>query len=133
MPEIVPGLANEMQFIVEREHTAQHLGSGGVLVLATPMMIMWMERTSRGVVEPLLPEGQLTVGSHVDVRHLAPTPVGMKVKLRSELLAVDGRKLTFRVEARDEREKIGEGVHERFIVDVERFGRRVKEKSEPGN
>jgi len=130
MSEIVPGLTHEKQITVEEKHTAQHLGSGGVPVFATPMMILLMEETSRGVVEPLLPEGQLTVGSHLDVRHLAPTPVGMKVTIRSELLVVEGRKLAFRVEAYDEREKVGEGMHERFIIDLERFKQRVEQKTQ---
>lgn len=129
MTDIKPGLTNQMEIVVEEKHTARHLGSGGVAVLATPIMIALMENASRGVVEPLLPQGQLTVGSRVDVRHLAPTPVGMKVTVRSELLAVEGRKLTFSVEAHDEREKVGEGTHERFIIDLEKFGQRVAGKS----
>ncbi len=129
MTEIVPGLKNEMQYIVEEKHTAQHLGSGGVPVLATPMMIAWMEETSRGVVEPRLPQGQLTVGSHLDIRHLAPTPVGKRVTVRAELLSIEGRKLTFRVEARDEQEQVGQGTHERFIIDMAKFGQRVANKS----
>jgi len=131
MADFVPGMTNEKQIVVEEKHTAHHLGSGGVPVLATPIMILFMEETSRGVVEPLLSPGQMTVGVHVDVRHLAPTPVGMTVTIRSELLAVEGRKLTFRVEAFDEREKVGEGIHERAIIDLAKFGQRVKAKSEP--
>lgn len=129
MADITLGLTNEIQRVVEEKHTATHLGSGGAPVLATPMMIAWMEETSRLMVEPLLPPGQLTVGAHVDVHHLAPTPVGMKVTVRSELLAVEGRKLVFRVEAYDEREKAGEGIHERFIIDLERFKQHVAGKS----
>jgi predicted thioesterase len=128
MADIVPGLTHENHYVVEEKHTARHLGSGGVPVLATPTIILWMEETSRGVVEPLLPQGQMTVGSHLDVRHLAPTPVGMKVTVRSELLAVEGRKLTFRVEAHDEREKVSAGTHERFIIDLEKFKQRVAGK-----
>jgi fluoroacetyl-CoA thioesterase len=129
MADLTPGLTNEIQRVVEEKHTATHLGSGGAPVLATPMMIAWMEETSRLMVEPLLPAGQLTVGAHVDVRHLAPTPVGMKVTVRSALEAVDGRKLAFRVEAFDEREKVGEGIHERVIIDMERFKQRVAGKA----
>lgn len=127
---LTPGLKHEIQIIVEEKHTAQHLGSGGVPVLATPLMIALMEETSRGVVEPLLSAGQLTVGARVDVRHLAPTPVGMRVTVCSELLAVEGRKLTFRVEAYDEREKVGEGLHERFIIDLDKFKQRVALKNQ---
>jgi predicted thioesterase len=128
MAEITSGLVCEKQFTVQAEHTAQHLGSGGVPVLATPTMILWMEETSRGAVEPHLPAGQLTVGAHLDVRHLAPTPIGMVVTVRAELVAVDRRKLSYRITARDEREAIGEGTHERFIIDLEKFGQRVADK-----
>jgi predicted thioesterase len=128
MTEIVPGLTHEMRHIVEEKHTAKHLGSGGVPVLATPMMIAWMEETSRGVIEPRLPPGQLTVGAHLDIRHLAPTPVGKQITVRAELLSVEGRKLVFHVEAHDEQEKVGEGTHERFIIDLEKFGQRVASK-----
>ncbi len=128
MTDLTPGLTGQVQIVVEEKHTARHLGSGDVLVLATPMMVALMEEASRHAVEPLLPSSQRTVGSHIAVSHTAPTPLGMRITVRSELLAVDGRKLTFRVEAHDEREKVGEGRHERFIVDLERFGQRAEEK-----
>ncbi len=128
MTELVPGLIGEKRIVVTEEYTAKHLGSGSVLVFATPSMIMLMEQTAVSSVDPLLPVGQRTVGIAVDVRHLAATPMGMSVRARTELLEVDGRRLKFRVEAFDEREKIGEGFHERFIIDVEKFQQKVAAK-----
>jgi fluoroacetyl-CoA thioesterase len=126
--DVVPGLVGQMELIVAEEHTARHLGSGGVAVLATPEMVRLMERASVAAVDHLLPSGQRTVGIHVDVRHLAATPAGMRVTARSELVTVEGRKLTFYVEAHDEVEKVGEGIHERMIIDLDRFRSRVESK-----
>ena len=129
MEQLIPGLKGEIELKVEQEHTAKHLGSGSVLVLATPQMILLMEMASVHAVDHLLPEGQRTVGVALDVQHLAPTPMGMTVTVKSELLEVDGRKLRFRVEAWDEQEKVGEGFHNRAIIDVQRFGQKVQEKA----
>ncbi len=125
---IVPGLVGERETEVTVENTARHLGSGNVAVFATPEMVRWMERAAVAAVDHLLPEGYQTVGIRVDVRHLAATPLGMTVRTRAELLEVDGRKLTFRVEAFDEVEKVGEGIHERMIVDLGRFRERAQSK-----
>ncbi len=130
MAELVPGLIGEATLVVEEKHTARHLGSGGVNVLATPIMITLMEEAGRNAVEPLLEAGQLTVGAELHIKHLAPTPMGMKVTAHAELLAVDGRMLTFRVEARDEREKVGEGMHVRAIINLEKFLARVQAKAQ---
>jgi predicted thioesterase len=130
MAEIKPGLVGEATIVVEEKHTARHLGSGGVNVLATPIMIALMEEAGRNAVEPLLESGQLTVGAELHVKHFAPTPMGMKVTTRAELLAVDGRMLTFRVEAHDEREKVGEGIHVRAIINLDRFLARVQAKAQ---
>ena len=130
MAELVPGLVGEATCVVEERHTARHLGSGGVNVLATPIMIALMEEAGRNAVEPLLEPGQLTVGASLDVRHLAPTPLGMRVTARAELLKVEGRLLTFRVEAHDEREKVGEGTHVRAIINLEKFMAKVQAKSQ---
>ncbi|MGC9335992.1 MAG: thioesterase family protein [Anaerolineae bacterium] len=129
---IQPGLRGEVRFRVAKEHTAQHLGSGGVEVLATPQMVLLMERAGVAAVDPLLPEGFLTVGGHLDVRHLAPTPVGFEVTATAELLAVDDRRLDFRVEVHDGLELVGSGTHQRFIVDLVRFGQRVADKVSHG-
>lgn len=131
MAEIEPGLIGEATLVVEEKYTARHLGSGGVNVLATPVMIALMEEAGRNAVEPLLPPGQLTVGAELHVKHLAPTPVGMRVTTRAELLAVDGRMLTFRVEAHDEKETVGEGTHVRAIISLDKFLARVQAKTQP--
>ncbi|HAL60969.1 MAG TPA: thioesterase [Chloroflexi bacterium] len=125
---LAPGLRGEVKLVVREEDTAQHLGSGNVAVLATPRMITLMEMAGVAAVDHLLPPGQATVGGEVHVRHLAPTPLGMEVVVRSELIKVEGRRLTFRVEAFDEREKVGEGSNIRFIVDLAKFREKVKTK-----
>ena len=125
---IAPGLAGEYSLIVTQANTATHLGSGGVEVLATPEMVCMMERAAVAACDHLLPDGYRTVGIHVDVSHLAATPVGMRAIARAELTAVEGRKLTFRIEARDERELIGQGIHQRMVVSVERFASKVEAK-----
>ena len=131
MADITPGLLGEAALIVDETHTARHLGSGGVEVLATPVMIALMEEAARSSVDSRLDPGQVTVGVNLNVSHLAATPVGMRVTARSELMAVAGRRLTFKVEAYDEGEKIGEGTHVRAIIQRERFMARVAAKAHP--
>jgi len=114
---------------VAPEHTAPHVGSGRVPVLATPVVINLLEAAALAAVEHLLPEGHQSLGVQLDVRHFAATPVGMRVEAEAELLAVDGRMLTFRVSASDEREPISEGTHERVVVNVARFDRRMEAKA----
>lgn len=126
--EIRPGLHAEYTLVVAQEHTARHLGSGGVDVLATPEMVRMMERAAVMAVDHLLPDGYRTVGVRVDISHKAPTPMGMTVTAWAELIAVDGRRLTFRVVAQDEREVVGEGFHERAIISLEHFARKIEEK-----
>jgi predicted thioesterase len=130
MTELSAGLIGEATLVVEEGHTARHLGSGGVNVLATPIMVKLMEEAARNAVEPKLEPGHLTVGAELHVKHLAPTPMGMRVTARAELVAVDGRALTFRVEAHDEREKVGEGTHVRAIINLDRFLARVQAKAQ---
>ncbi len=125
---LAPGLRGEARLVVTEEDTAQHVRSGNVVVLATPRMIALMENASVKAVDHLLPPGQATVGGEIRVRHLAATPQGMEVTVRSELVEVEGRRLTFKVEAFDEREKIGEGTHIRFIIDLDRFREKVEAK-----
>lgn len=126
---IQPGLKGETRLVVAEEHTARHIGSGGVKVLATPQMILLMERASLAAVDPLLPEGYRTVGARLDVRHLAPTPIGFEVTATAELIEVEGRRLTFRVQAHDGVEVVGEGIHERAIIHLSKFGERVAQKT----
>lgn len=110
------------------ELTASHIGSGTVRVFATPMMIALMERTCRLSVKPYLEEGQETVGIRVDVSHVSSTPVGLKVWCESEVIEIDRRRIVFKVAAYDERGLIGEGTHERFIIDVAKFQAKTEEK-----
>ncbi len=131
MTEIEPGLTGEVVRVVSEDITAHAMGSGGVKVLGTPAMLMLMEQAALTAVEAALGEGQTTVGTRLDVQHLAATPIGMRVTARARLVAVDGRKLTYEVEAEDEREPIGRGHHERFVVDKARFLERVADKAGP--
>lgn len=134
---IRPGLRGKIQTAVAKNHTAQHLGSGAVKVLATPQMVLLMERAGVAAVDHLLPEGYRTVGTHLNVQHLAPTPIGFQVRASADLVKVDGRRLTFRVrvhegpfdDADSGGEVVGEGTHQRAIVNVQRFGERVAEKA----
>ncbi len=127
-----PGLSGETEIVVGTRDTAPHVGSGKIKVLATPVMVNMMEEAALNAVEGLLPAGHQTVGIRLDITHIAATPVGMRVKARAELTKIDGRKLTFRVSAEDEKDLIGEGLHERIIVNVERFDKRTQEKAGVG-
>ncbi len=124
-----PGLTGQVSLVVTEEHTAKHLGSGSVQVLATPQMILLMEQASVAAIDHLLPEGYRTVGVGLDVRHLAPTPVGFEVRATSELIEVDGRRLTCRVQVHDGIEVVGEGTHRRAIIEVRQFAERVAQKA----
>jgi len=126
--ELSVGLVAEKEIVVEDKHVASHLGSGGVPVYATPMMVLHMEETSRQAVDHLLGPDGATVGASMAVKHLAPTPKGMKVRIRSELVKIDGRMLTFRVEAWDEVEKVGEAEHVRAIISMAKFAERIEKK-----
>ena len=130
MDRLVPGLIGDSQTVVTEDNTAKHLGSGNVEVFATPEMVRLMEIAGVAAVDHLLPEGQRTVGVALDVKHLAATPLGMTVTARAELVAVEGRRLTFRVEAFDDVELVGEGTHQRYIVDVAQFQGRIEKKCE---
>ena len=125
---IAPGLRGTAELRVGEEHTAPSIGSGKVHVLATPVMINVIEAAALAAIEHLLPAGHQSLGTHLDVRHIAATPVGMKVKGYAEVVSVEGRTVRFRVEARDEKELIGDGTHERVVVNVARFDERVQRK-----
>lgn len=118
----------EVERVVGEEDTAVSFGSGGVRVFATPMMVALMENAALNAVDPKLGEGLATVGLSLNVIHMAATPVGMKVLARAELVSIEGRKLNFRVEAFDEQEKIGEGTHERYIIELSKFLERTEKK-----
>jgi len=126
--ELKPGLQGTAEIVVGTRDTAPHVGSGKIGVLATPIMVNLMEAAALQAVERLLPPGHQTVGTHLDVRHFAATPVGLRVLARAELTRIDGRTLTFSIIAEDDRERIGEGTHERLIINVERFDQRMQKK-----
>lgn len=130
--EIAVGTVGTSTLIVASEHTAPRVGSGRIAVLATPVMINCIEAAALAACEHLLPAGHQSLGIHLDVRHIAATPVGMRVTARAEVLKVDGRTIWFRVEAHDEKELIGDGLHERVVVNVERFDARVQRKTASG-
>ena len=129
MNMIAIGLKGHLEQTVTEEVTADRIGSGLVKVFATPMMIALIEQTCNESVVPYLDEGQGTVGTHVDVSHCAATPVGMKVWCDSELVEVDRRRLVFDVKAYDECGLIGEGRHERFIIDSAKFQAKIDAKA----
>jgi fluoroacetyl-CoA thioesterase len=128
LSKLTVGLVGAAEIVVGDEHTAPFVGSGRVRVLATPVMINLMEAAALDAVEKLLPAGHQSLGIRLDVGHYAATPVGMRVRATAELVKVDGRTLDFRVEARDEKEAIGNGLHQRVVVNVERFDARVQRK-----
>jgi len=129
MPELVPGLYAEFEHIVTEVDTAAHWGSGGLPVFSTPGLVGLMESAAVIALRGHLPLGQTTVGGHIDVHHLAATPVGMRVRTRAELIAILGRKLVFKVQAWDEVELVGEADHDRFVIDEAKFMAKVGTKN----
>ncbi len=125
---ITKGIQGQKELLVTEEVTAARVGSGLLEVLATPAMIALAEGTAMESVQPLLEEGQGTVGTRIDIAHLAATPVGMTVRCETELIEVDRRRLVFSVRVYDDRELVGEGTHERFIIDNARFLQKAQAK-----
>jgi predicted thioesterase len=123
------GLSGTAELVVGEQHTAPRIGSGRIRVLATPVMINLIEAAALAAVEQSLPEEHQSLGTHLDVTHIAATPVGMRVRATAEVVKVVGRTIHFKVRAEDERELIGEGLHERVVVNLERFDKRVQEKA----
>ena len=128
MDNLKPGLVGESSEMVTDQLTAALYGSGLVPAFATPAMVALMENASVAAIQKHLGAGQTSVGVEVNIKHLAATPVGMRVRARSEVTAVDGRRVSFKVEAWDDKEKIGEGTHQRVIVDDARFKERMAQK-----
>ena len=126
------GLTGRAELTVGNEHTAPHVGSGAVPVLATPVLVNLLEAAALDAAERHVPPGQQTVGIRLDVRHFAATPVGMKVRAQAEVINVDGRMIAFRVWAEDEVELIADGTHDRVIITLEKFDARMRAKSERG-
>lgn len=116
------------ELIVEEKHTASAFGSGSIFVFSTPMMIGLMENAALKCAEKSLDSGYSTVGMSVDIVHIAATPMGQKVRATAEIVGIEGKKLIYKIEAYDENEKIGEGKHERYIINVEKFMSKVEEK-----
>ena len=130
MANIPIGTRGEQKLLVTSEVAINFLGLEGARVLSTPHMIGFMERTCRDTVFPLLDPGHDTVGTHVNVAHLAAAPIGMTVTFQAEVLSATDRRIQFRVEAWDEKEKIGEGTHERAIINVAKFATKLAAKKE---
>jgi predicted thioesterase len=128
LTRITSGLKGTAQLLVAPEHTAPFVGSGRIAVLATPVMINVIEAAALNAVEHLLPSGHQSLGIHLDVSHVAATPVGLQVTATAEVVRVEGRTITFRVEAGDGVETIGGGTHQRVVVSVARFDERVQRK-----
>ena len=129
LSRIVPGLTGSSETVVTPDQTAPFVGSGRIAVLATPVMINLIEAAALAAVESSLPEEHQSLGTRLDVSHIAATPVGMRVRATAEVVRVEGRTIYLKVRAEDERELIGEGTHERVVVNLEKFDRRVREKA----
>jgi len=123
-----PGLTGRSELVVGEEHTAPRVGSGLVHVLATPVMINLFEAAALDAVDKHLPEGYQSLGTVLNVRHIAATPVGMKVFAEARILRIENRTVFLEVTAKDEKELIGDGLHERVVVNVEKFSLRVQKK-----
>ena len=128
LSELKTGIKGEARVVVNDSNTAIAYGSGGVSVFATPAMIGLMEKAALTSVEPFLEKGMTTVGTRVDVEHMAATPLNMEVTAYSELVELEGRRMLFRVEARDQVELVGRGIHERYMVPEEKFLARAASK-----
>ena len=128
MDRIQIGAVREEKVTVDEENAINFLGLPGARVLSTPHMIGYMERTSRNLILPMIEAGDDSVGTIVNVTHLSGAPFGAEVTFRAEIVSVEGRRVTFRVEAHDHASKVGEGIHERFVVTVATFAEKMKAK-----
>ena len=126
--EITVGMCGKVSTIVEREDTAQMVGSGSLLVYATPCMVALMEGAACEAIEGCIPENKTTVGIELSIRHTSATPVGLEVTATAEVIETDGKTITFKLEAQDEAGVIGEGIHKRAIVTTQRFLDKTYEK-----
>jgi predicted thioesterase len=130
MKPIPVGAKAEQDLLVTAEVSFDFLGMDQARILSTPHMIGWLELTARNALLPYLEKGEDSVGTVVNIRHLAATPIGMQVRFSAEVTGIEGRRVQFRVEARDEQELVGEGVHERFVIDVARFATKLAAKAQ---
>jgi len=129
MPEIPIGTKGHIDLLVTSEVAIDFMGLEGTRVLSTPHLVWHLEMAARNAVKPLLGKDFDSVGTEIHVRHLAATPLGMHVRFDAEVTAVDNRRVLFRITARDEKELVAEGAHERFVVNIERFAAKVQTKS----
>ena len=129
MPDLKPGMQGSAEWMVAEEHTAKSVGSGVAGVLATPVMINLIEAAALAAVEPHISETQQSLGTYLEVSHIAATPIGMKITAVAEIVEVEGRLVKLKVTARDEVEEIGSGLHHRIIVNSEKFATRVAAKT----
>lgn len=125
---ITVGMTNELRLKTGAEHTARKFYHGVPDVFGTPFLGGLFEGVSADLMAPHLGPGEQSVGISMNLKHTAPTPLGMEVRAVSEVTAVEGRKITFKLEAFDDKEKIGEAVHERFIINADKFNQRVEAK-----
>lgn len=114
-------LKNQNEYIVTENDTAQNVGSGSVNVLGTPRLISWIEETSWKTIQPMLEEGWGSVGTEINIKHISPTPIGMKIVCCTRVIEVNSKEITFKCECFDEKSKIAEGTHKRFIANLAKF------------
>ena len=126
--EITVGMKGEVGTLVEREDTAKEVGSGSLLVYATPCMVALMEGAACEAIEEALSDTQTTVGTELNIQHLSATPVGLEVRAEAEVIAVDGKVITFEVKAFDEAGEIGHGTHKRVVINSQKFLEKVYNK-----
>lgn len=127
------GLKGEAKKRSEPQHTALHQGSGELSVFSTPSMIAFMEEACWKSIAPYLTPEESSVGTHIDIKHISATPLGVEVRVESEVIAVEGKCITFTVTAYDSHGVIGSGNHQRYIIQQERFQQKAEEKSSPLN
>lgn len=126
--ELKTGISNQKEITVTEDMTAATAGSGGQRVFSTPHMVALMETTAWSSVEPYMEEGKTTVGTHLDIAHLSASPVGAHIRCESELIEIDRKRLVFKVRAWDDADLIGEGTHERFVIDIDKFMSKTESK-----
>lgn len=122
------GRSYQNQTRVEEWMTAQKAGNAGVDVLSTPMLLQLVEEAAMQCIAPVLAPGEVTLGTHAEIQHMAPTPVGFIVRVEVEVITVDGKRVEFAFSAFDEREKIAEGTHERYVTELAKFKERIEDK-----
>ena len=126
--EITVGMKGEVATLAEREDTAKEVGSGNLLVYATPCMVALMEGAACEAIQEALPDNQTTVGTELNIQHISATPVGLEVRAEAEVTAVEGKVITFQVKAFDEAGEIGNGIHKRVIVNTQKFLEKAYDK-----